>query len=366
MNFDRGSTLVADLRAELRWSDMELMRRLAPLTNVIPLIGKHDLLTSDQTIALKTSIRRKLQTANLRPFHIGWSNGAVSRSEEIGLPFAISSATASDAENMDASLLMSADYVPPLVPSELTTLTDRVFGPDGVALLRHAAARQVARWRHRSPTRGALTRPSVGLGSAGGVDAIGPSSSLTSSSSSVMGRSSLESSKVLVPPMGVMSTYAVARLADHRQREETMAQVRLAKWASDLQRSLQHERERYEAMARRERVIWLTQRLGECVLDGSLVPAPAAGDLAGPRHGTDRYIRRRSTGTGTLASFPEWTLNDPSDPLGLLSGCDVSQRHGWQALGLVGGLGVVGGLAMWLTRHWDLTSGEWPNWPWSN
>ena len=346
---------------------MELMRRLIPLTNVIPLIGKHDLLASGQTIALKASMRRKLQTADLQPFHLGWSDGTVSRSEKIGPPFAVSSATASDTENMDASLLMSADYVPPLVQSELTTLTDRVFGPDGVALLRHAAARQVARWRHRSPAHEALTRPSIGLGSATDVDVTGPSSSITSSSSSsaAMGRSSQESSKILVPPMGVMSSYAVARLADHRQREETMAQVRLAKWAGDLQRGLQHERERYAAMARRERALWLTQRLGECVLDGSLVPAPAAGDLAGPRHGPDRYVRRRATGTGNLASLPEWTLHDPSDPLGSRRGCDLFQRHGWQALGLVGGLGVVGGLAMWLTRHWNSTSGEWPNWPWS-
>ena len=64
----------------------------------------------------------------------------------------------------------------------------------------------------------------------------------------------------------------MARIADYTQREETMAQVHLAKWATDLQRSLQNERERYTAIARDDRAFWLTERLSECVDDGSLVP----------------------------------------------------------------------------------------------
>lgn len=65
--------------------------------------------------------------------------GAGTANDEVTPPFAVSSARADDDDNMDASVLMSPDYEPPLVESELSALVERVFDPDNIAWLRHSA-----------------------------------------------------------------------------------------------------------------------------------------------------------------------------------------------------------------------------------
>lgn len=343
---------------EIRSSDLELIRRLSPLTNIIPLIAKSDRLAREKTLSLKTSVLQKVRGEDLQIFLFGRSIEELLRTEGPAPPFAVSSATAIDAENMDASLLMSADYVQPLAPSELHALIDRVFERDSIAWLRHSVARKFASWRNRQRAQKLLPHfaplPSLLSPSAyAGADAS--ISNSTSASSSAVGAFSPASSKVLVPPMGATSTYALARVADHRQREERLAQLRLAKWASDLQRSLQNERERFESLARGERAVWLTERLGECVADGTLVPAQPDRGLA---------LSRRSPGLKPLADVKRWTIEDPRDPLGLLRYNEELQRRGWLALQIVGGLGVIGGLAFWIARHWNLLGGDLASWRW--
>ncbi|KAI9883909.1 MAG: Nucleolar protein 10 [Watsoniomyces obsoletus] len=354
---------------KLRPSDLELMRRLSPLTNVIPLIAKADLLTADQTTALKSSVAQKLRASDLQPFRFRPAAGEAQWSDGDASPFAVSSAIASDADNMDASLLMSADYVQPLVSSELSSLIARTLEPDSISWLRHSAARKAALWRHRSPTSqqsaGPAFRSPMSLASSTYAGLAASTSSTGPSASSPLGISSLGSSQVLVSPMGATSSYALARIADHQQREEKLAQVRLAKWASDLQRSLQHERERFEALARGERAVWLAQRLGECVVDGTLVPASDHLSLALSRPGT----RRTSAGVSPEPSLPMdgkgWAMDDPRDPLGLLRYRDDLRQRAWLALQVVGGLGIIGGLAMWIARNWDMMAGDRPPWHWS-
>ncbi len=56
-------------------------------------------------------------------------------------------ATGSDHDTMDASLLMSPDYVQPLIPTDLASLVSLVFSQDGASRLRHSAAKKYTQWR---------------------------------------------------------------------------------------------------------------------------------------------------------------------------------------------------------------------------
>jgi len=133
-----------------------------------------------------------------------------------------------------------------------------------------------------------------------------------------------------------------------------MAQVRLANWAADLQRSLQNERARFDSLARSERAVWLTERLGECVQDGSIVPLSQARqssftDDSGPlvRQGTYSRKKKNTEISGFKAGV------NPHDPLGLLQLNEDMKRRAWFALQLVGGVGFFGGLAFFFTRSFQ-------------
>lgn len=160
------------------------MQRLSMLTNVIPVIAKSDTVSASETIAIKTSILARLQNTSIRPFLFGKTledalldvQGLSSTTSAPNLtppveatttsesgqfpfvtstyPYAISSTPGPDMDNMDASLLMSPDYVQPLLPSELTTLVSRVFDPESVAWLRHSAAKKFLAWRRRTKLPG--------------------------------------------------------------------------------------------------------------------------------------------------------------------------------------------------------------------
>lgn len=238
---------------------------------------------------------------------------------------------------MDASLLMSPEYVQPLLPSELTLLIDQLFDTDTVACLRHTSAKKLLAWHVANPK---LTRT--------------PSPSLPSVQNSTLASplpTSLSNSGVLVPPGGselsltTSNSFALARVADHTQREERLAQIRLSKWASDLQLSLQRERERYERLARNERAVWLIERMGEEVRDGQLVPFDGRNASLVPHEQIEKGATLDST-----------TVYQMHDPLGLLQWRESVRTRGWLALQVVGSFGVVGSLAFWMAKSWGFTS----------
>jgi hypothetical protein len=237
---------------------------------------------------------------------------------------------------MDASLLMSPEYVQPLIESELDVLVSQIFDQDTISWLRHSAAKKFLTWRVSNTP---LSKPQC----------LYRPLSLPSTSSS----------QVLTAPVGATTSYALARITDHTQREEKMAQVRLANWAADLQRSLQNERARFEALARSERAIWLTERLGECVHDGTIVPITQA-RKDGPQYDTQSdalvkkgtYYRRREI-------EPRGGV-DRHDPLGLLMLNEEVKRRSWAVLKIASSFGLIGGLAFWVTRTWQETEmGTW-------
>lgn len=296
------------------------------MTNVIPLIARSEVLSLEDLASVKRHVLSELQAANIRPFLFGLSFEDALHSSQPAAPYAISTMLSKDHETMDASLLMSSDYVQPLVQSELTALVDQLFEPDSISWLRNSAAKKFVTWRNN---------PSVQK----------PQSLYRPLAQSMMSSSI---SQVLTAPVGATTSYALARITDHTQREEKLAQVRLSKWATDLQRSLQNERARFEALARSERAVWLTERLGECVQDGTLVPISQARQ---PQRSSDAgAVVKRGTYSRTTSSG---SFLNTHDPLGILEFNEDLKRRGIIALQLVSSFGIIGGLAFWFNRNWQ-------------
>ena len=289
----------------------------------MPLIAKADCLSSEHVDKLKENIISELEANDIRSFPLGSSKDAFKFN--ITAPYAVSSKPSKDEETMDASLLMSPDYIQPLLPSELAYLVAQLFEPDTISWLRHSAAKKFVQWRESTEP---ISRPQ--------------SLYRPLSQSSIIGSSTL-----LGSPVGAITSYAVARITDHTQREEKIAQVRLANWAADLQRSLQNERRQYEELAKSERAVWLTERLGECVKDGTIIPLSQAraSSPAGEKPTKRGYSRRRQHERIIKG------LN-PHDPLGLLELNEEIKRKAMFALGVVSSFGFIGGLAIWFTRQW--------------
>lgn len=310
--------------------DIDYLKRLALFTNIIPLITKSDTVSPEILTELKENIRSELSANNIRTFPIGLSPDVTNPTA----PYAISTHPSKDEDTMDASLLMSPDYIQPLLPSELIYLVSQVFERDTVSWLRHSAAKKFIQWRSSEESS---SRPQ---------SLYRPLSQPTSI---------IPSTPSLTTPFGGTTSYALARISDHTQREEKIAQVRLANWASDLQRSLQNERRRYDELAKADRAVWLTERLGECVQDGTIVPLSQArqpqssgsSSIFGINSSRQGTYSRRGRGISTHVNGV-----NPQDPLGLLQLNEEMKIRALYALQLVGSFGVIGGLAFWITTKW--------------
>jgi hypothetical protein len=295
---------------------------------VIPLIAKSDLLTLDQILNLKHAFHEKAATASLKPFHL-FEDASTDIDEP---PFAVSSAKSNDDSIMDASTLMSPEYVQPLVSSDLAPLVQSLFDRENTAWLRHSAAKKLAQRQREMMSRRQISSQN---------------SALSFSSS----------------PYGLAPSYAMARVSDYSRHEEKRARIQLAKWASDLQQSLQNERKRYAALAKGERAVWLTERLGECVVDGTLVPVTQTPGLCGLRVPSDKLNRGVLVRTQNGHSVEYHIANiSPLDPLGVVRWSEDLKQRGWAIVQIVGSFGVVGGLALWLAKTWGLSSRSFSEW----
>ncbi len=333
-------------KADTLEADISNMKALSELSNVVPLISKADLLSPEQIEDLKVEVRTKFDIATLPKLPAFGTSDPLKETREVSAPFTVSSAIGPDHETMDASLLMSPDYVQPLMLSELAMLVQQIFETEVMSYLRYFAAKKLVAWGANHPQSTMTTKPASSP----------PSFSPRPSSLVSPLHSSLSNSGVLVPFTSDLSltpnsnSHAMIRLAEHTQQEERLAQVRLSKWASDLQNSLQRERERFEKLARGERAVWLVEKMGEEARDGRLAALDQSGALvrAGMREDTAK----------------DWTSTikySTQDPLGLLKWSDNVQARGWIALQVVGSFGMIGGLAFWLAKTWGLTSAitEW-------
>ncbi|ERF72223.1 hypothetical protein EPUS_02110 [Endocarpon pusillum Z07020] len=333
-------------------ADISQMKALSELSDVVPLISKADQLSPDHIEALKLEFKSKVDVGTLSKLPAFSTSETRKGTLDVSGPYTVSSATGPDHETMDASLLMSPDYVQPLMPSELVWLVQHIFETEVVSYLRYSAAKKLIAWQNAQPpptkpTNSPLTSRSF--------------SPRPSSLGSPLPRSTTNPG-MLVPfasDLALTTTsniQAMTRLAEHAQQEERLAQVRLNKWANDLQNSLQRERERFEKLARGERAIWLVERMSEEVQGGRLSALDQSGALVKAGSCEERASRWASARHST------------HDPLGLLRWSDSLRTRGWIALQVIGSFGMIGGLAFWLARTWGLTStiNEWTHaWTWN-
>lgn len=317
-------------------TDIEFLRRLSLVTNVIPLIAKSDTLSDREVQELKSSIMEEIHNAEIRPFSFTSDYAATN------LPYTVCSAPSSDQDNMDASLLMSPDYVQPLLPSELALLVESLFEKESISWVRHSAAKKVIQWLKISNFTPQSLSPA---GSTSTLMPITTSSVLNVPSTAL---STMAAGQNRINTQSPLS-YRQARIADHIQREERLAQVHLANWAGDLQRSLQNERARYEALARGERTVWLMERLDECVKTDNALAIEGA-----PSSTTLREKAIMSLRAASPRNLPRRGLANPADPLGLVRWNEAMRRRGWVAFQVVGSFGVLGAVAIWIARSWDI------------
>ncbi len=307
----------SNLLTGLKPADLEYIRRLASLTNVIPLLAQADKSSAEQIAISKERIARQLRDARIRIFSFTPWPDETPYAAPIMAPYAVSSAIGSDHDVMDASLLMSPDYVQPLMSTELAYLVKNIFSPNGTSWLRHAAAKKYLQWRNTPQSRPRhLYRP---------LSIPGPEPTL--------GLTGISGALIERPSLALMRTYGQGVV-------DSSPHFRVADWAADLQRSLASERVRFEALARGERAVWLTERLNECVQDGTLVAIHEIGGRGSGR-------KTRGPKQGGLSRKTQ----QHQDPLGLLQVVADLKTSGWVALELFGSIGVLGGLAFWLSRH---------------
>ncbi|KAF1834458.1 hypothetical protein BDW02DRAFT_568986 [Decorospora gaudefroyi] len=384
--------------------DIEYMQRLSSLTNVIPVIAKSDTLSAQEAISLKTSILARLQTTVFRPFFFGTAMDdallavqglPLARSSGIGAsseatqypfhtptyPYTVSSTSGPDQDNMDASLLMSPDYVQPLLPSELTALVNQVFDPESIAWLRHSAAKKYLTWRRRTKLPGdpiimqglppprSPTTTSMGVNGAtmntsaasSIFSAASPSGVLVPGTGSPFYHSNLQSPLLASSPSLANSDalepsgkFSLARYNNSTQGDQCLSEIRIAKWATDLQRSRRNERDRFEELQSDERAKWLLERVGEEVSKGTIVTSPGGSpraEWAIVRRGDEKKPstvgQRYSKAVGV----------DSRDPLGLCNFEDEMRRRGFVLVKLLGGMSVLGAVVVAVVRACGMETG---------
>ena len=331
--------------------ETELLRYLCKWTNVVPLIGRADTVKKDELLARKKQLIDMFESLQVEP-HIshsmdGSDKDVPTSADEPSEPFTVSSALGDDPETIDASILMSSGYLPPLVPSELEIFVGQLLDPDNMARLRHLSATKFLLWRQENlgthldlPKQMLLKSPHFGspptVTSSGSMPdepskvlvPHGSSSYFRSTSPSASDSSALSGGDV----MGT-SAYALARYNDNKSRTEPFRQVRLAKWAQDLQRSLDNERRRYKQMYLNPPSEWASdsEKASADPNHQSLIPTP-------------RPARGRLGG--------DLGIIDPRDPLGVLAMSQTFRRRGWFALQIAGSCGFIGAVAWWVVRNW--------------
>jgi hypothetical protein len=156
--------------------------------------------------------------------------------------------------------------------------------------------------------------------------------------------------------------FSLARYNNIAHGEQRLAEVRLAKWATDLQRSVRNERERYEELQRTERAKWLLDRVREEVGEGNIVTSPKGtprAEWAIVRHSSDK----EAAGAG------RWSRTEPldsRDPLGLCDFSDEVRRKGLVLVKVLGGVSVIGAVMVAIVKACGVETGlpEGNVWSW--
>lgn len=292
-------------------TEVDLVRYLCKWTNVIPVIGRTDEVDAAELESRKQQLIKTFESLDARPY---LEELLPSSSDEVTLPtpFAISSALSDDSETIDASVLMASTYLQPLIPSELESFVAALFDPNNTARLRHLSATKFLLWRQVNLGFHLQNQLLLAPGVAASTDQI-----------------SDEHSHALVPHRSPAASPTL----------EPFRQLRLAKWAQDLQRGLYNERRQYQRMY-----------TGSSSHSGAEDEKSPTLPLATTTANDSGYYASARPQKGRLGG--PVSIIDPRDPLGLLALAQLSRRRGYVALQLAAGCGVVGVVVWWVLRNW--------------
>ena len=335
---------------QMDYDNAELLQYLCKWTNVIPLIGRADTVEPSELVARKEQLMNMFKSLQVQPCFNQTIDGSdtdtAERPDEPDEPFTISSALGNDLELIDASVLMSSSYLQPLVPSELSFFINHFLEPENIARLRHLSAAKFLLWRQenlgshldlqkqlllQSPRFDHCSREMESTRSMPDDESkvlvpYGSSSYFRSPSPAASDNSAISGSDV------GSSTYALARYNNNASPTEPFRQVRLAKWAQDLQRGLDSERRRYKQMYANVPSDWTSNQADS---------DKAATDA-------NRSLVANKPATGRLGG--DLGIIDPRDPLGVLVFSQALRSRGWFALQVAGGCGLIGAVAWWTWR----------------
>ncbi|KAK0985636.1 hypothetical protein LTR54_013713 [Friedmanniomyces endolithicus] len=359
----------------LEGKERELFETMCKCTNVVPLIGHADSVPESDIDTRRQQVIDMIEECGQECFAL--SDAAMEPGPKDGqqhaTPLAISSALGDDAETIDASILMSSQYMQPLVPSELGYLVEHLLDPDNIARMRHISATKFLLWRqqnlghhlvdiqkqvllHRSPLFGHTLPSATYTGSL----LEEPSKVLVPHASSSYFRSASPSAISETSASGGAATSAA--LAHYNEQPPApgsdtapFRQVRLAKWARDLQRGLENERRKYQHK-------YFPQQPSTAGADWDLRAETSTEEAS---NNEKAIIPGTSTDKPTASPPSRGRLGgdiaviDPRDPLGVLAFTQRFRRQGWVALRVAGGCGLVGALAWWVVRNWAEVQREW-------
>ena len=155
--------------------------------------------------------------------------------------------------------------------------------------------------------------------------------------------------------------FSLARYNNYTQGEQHLAEVRISKWATDLQRSLRNERDRFEELQRNDRAKWLLERVGEEVSKGAIVTSPG-----GPPRAAWAVVKHSDGKTSKARQpFKNAARLDSRDPLGLCDMSDELKRKGFVLVKFLGGMSVLGAVIVGVARACGMDTGLPQNGWWS-
>ncbi|WPG97588.1 Hypothetical protein R9X50_00036600 [Acrodontium crateriforme] len=339
-----------------------LLLALSQCTNIIPLIGRADKFQVEDIEAQKAKVQAMFNLYDIEPLSLHdkmtFSQTASGNSGNTPRePFSISSALSDDAETIDASVLMSSQYIQPLIPSDLAFFVDRFFEPENISRMRHIAATKFVLWRHThlgsQVNFAKLLQTTADCSGGSPIHTAAESVDDEHQSSKVLvprvTSSIFQSNRSLSPGGSEVSVFSAPNTATgqsgnalsnynlhndnnlaYGDERPPFREIRLAKWAQDLQRGLSNERRRYREMYTQLPSDWISDDGRNDSNEKAMISSrPARGRLGG-----------------------DLAVIDPRDPLGVLALSQTITKTGWIAIRVAGSCGLVAAVAFWVLRNW--------------
>jgi len=291
---------------------------------VIPVLSHSDRHSDEELRYLRDEIDSAFSYMDIKVFDFTASHAVSREGDKANTVYAISSAPGDDDDVMDASLLMSSDYVRPLISSDLPRLMHDLFEPEHMQWLRHTAVKKYLLWRREQLSNTFDLQAQADLQQ--NFDTASRHHNRVASSGSPSTIST--NSGALIPYSDISSPASLNHVQP--QQSDTGSDfyrtARLEKWAQDLQASLFTDR----------RIKRLQLPTDEPCDNNALTRSHK------PHH---------------HASPPSRPVHfNPDDPLNLFSFSSTIRANLPLALRIVGIGSALGALALYAVRNWSSIS----------